>query len=624
MIEVSVFNNYSCFDKNKPLFNILTEIKHGTYKNEIDLVRDNFLKGDKTTADFYKNQLPAFTPSGTFDNGRRASLLVKYNQLIILDLDKLKQTDLDQAKSKAIACPHTLAAFISPSGNGLKIIVPINSNAEQHKEAFTQVASFYQELLSLKIDQSGKDVSRLCFMSYDSKCYINEQAEAFNVNIVCKQTEIKEQTKPKPCIQVSTEQTTDWQSQFEQCVKFTENKEGYYNGNRNNFIHLLACNCNRAGIPQHIAESNMLANFDLEQKEIITIINSAYSNTQEFASTKPKKNDEEYHFYSLENMIERANKEPPKSFIWSSIMVGSFGFVFGPSKSGKTILCENLALSIAAGKKAFLGIEIENTNKRVIFISLEEFWQNRTNRNKTQLEYLNVNLKDNFSVVDEKFPRYITCESEWDILKQHIIKSKAEVVFIDSLGRLQNGKIEESSNAQVIALKLRELANSLKITLIVIHHTPKQNGRALTIDSLAGSRILGQEADFLIGVNKSPSGVRYMKEIASRYKPENDEYVSVFSINDHTWLELSDAVSEASILRNNDGRVDETNTELILNFIQTKTTSPQTYVHSSELIAEFVSTKYMSKATLYNQLKKLEIKGSIFSPSNSIYKSKVS
>jgi hypothetical protein len=303
MKHVSVFQNYTCFDGNKPLFDVLNGIKQGDFKKQVNLVREYTAKGDKPSADFYKNQLPAFTPSGTFDNGRRASLLVNYNQLIILDLDKLNQTDLDQAKAKAIACPHTLAAFVSPSGNGLKIIVPINSNAEQHKEAYTQVASFYQELLSLTIDQSGKDVSRLCFISYDSKCYINEQAEAFNVNIVSKQVEIKEQTKPKPCIQVATAQTTDWQTQFQECIEFTDNKESYHEGNRNNYIHLLACNCNRAGMPQHIAESNITSSFDLPQNEIMASVKSAYNETHEHAKFAKSANLEQSKDELLKNML---------------------------------------------------------------------------------------------------------------------------------------------------------------------------------------------------------------------------------------------------------------------------------------------------------------------------------
>jgi hypothetical protein len=114
-----------------------------------------------------KKQLPAFTPSGTFESGRKAELLTQYSGFVILDLDKLSPEDLERAKSLVALAPYTFAAFISPSGNGLKIIVPVNSTAEHHKLAFQQVSDYYEQALQLVVDPSGKDVSRLCFMSYD-------------------------------------------------------------------------------------------------------------------------------------------------------------------------------------------------------------------------------------------------------------------------------------------------------------------------------------------------------------------------------------------------------------------------------------------------------------------------
>ncbi len=81
-------------------------------------------------------------------------------------------------------------------------------------------------------------------------------------------------------------------------------------------------------------------------------------------------------------MIIRAQNEPRPQFLWSGVMVGSFGFIFGPSKSGKTILCENLALSIAAGRDSFFRLPIEFSRKKVLFISMEEYWQPRTQRNE--------------------------------------------------------------------------------------------------------------------------------------------------------------------------------------------------------------------------------------------------
>ena len=130
---------------------------------------------------------------------------------------------------------------------------------------------------------------------------------------------------------------------------------------------------------------------------------------------------------------------------------------------------------------------------------------------------------NNYSSIDENVPRQIASEEEWLLLESIIKNNGANFVIIDSLSRLYEGGIEDSGLAKKVALRLRELCNRLKITLIVIHHTPKQIGRPITIDSLAGSRMLAQEADFMIGVGKSPEGKRYVKDVAFRYKQEDSD-----------------------------------------------------------------------------------------------------
>jgi hypothetical protein len=65
---------------------------------------------------------------------------------------------------------------------------------------------------------------------------------------------------------------------FGKCVDFTDRKSTYSEGNRNNYVHLLAYNCNRAGIPQNIAIGYILKDFDLDHEEATPTINSAYAN----------------------------------------------------------------------------------------------------------------------------------------------------------------------------------------------------------------------------------------------------------------------------------------------------------------------------------------------------------
>ncbi len=43
-----------------------------------------------------------------------------------------------------------------------------------------------------------------------------------------------------------------YMERYSKCKNFTERISTYQEGHRNNFIHLLACNCNRANIPEDI------------------------------------------------------------------------------------------------------------------------------------------------------------------------------------------------------------------------------------------------------------------------------------------------------------------------------------------------------------------------------------
>lgn len=53
--------------------------------------------------------------------------------LICLDMDALP--DLPLARASLQAAPHTLVVFLSPSGDGLKVLVPIAGPFESHWDA---------------------------------------------------------------------------------------------------------------------------------------------------------------------------------------------------------------------------------------------------------------------------------------------------------------------------------------------------------------------------------------------------------------------------------------------------------------------------------------------------------
>lgn len=273
---VSIFQNFNEVVQNQKIIEVLHDIKTGKYINVITYLRKSLAENKMEAYERAKKSLPAFTPSATFKDGRKPEYLTAYNPLLVLDIDKLSKEQLHNAKALAKENPYTFSCFTSPSGNGLKILVKVNSSQENHKEAFLILQKYYEELLQLPIDKSGKDVTRLCFVSYDTDLYQNENAEVYP--IVRKEpiqtTFTNESFKTEPI-------NNDYLAVYEHCIRFTEKKENYVNGNRNNFVHLLANNLNRKGVPLTVATGYILSDYGYDANEVMATVKSAYNNTDE-------------------------------------------------------------------------------------------------------------------------------------------------------------------------------------------------------------------------------------------------------------------------------------------------------------------------------------------------------
>jgi hypothetical protein len=216
--------------------------------------------------------------------------LADYSNCIILDIDKLTASELQNAKNLAAQSEFTYACFISPSGNGLKILVKIDTPKTEHKETFLKVQAHYESILKLEIDKSGKDVTRLCFYSWDENLYLNENASTFHTELVS----VSAQTVFPSVVEGTQQPTTDnSEAIYNHCVNFTEKKVQFVNGSRNVFVHQLACNLNRKGIALQQALGYILTDFGYDEKEVTQAVNSAYGNLHEFGTnetfSKPKK-----------------------------------------------------------------------------------------------------------------------------------------------------------------------------------------------------------------------------------------------------------------------------------------------------------------------------------------------
>ncbi len=272
-------------------------------------------------------------------------------------------------------------------------------------------------------------------------------------------------------------------------------------------------------------------------------------------------------------LITKVQNAPPVPLIWRGIKKGSVGYIFGPAKTGKTLLAENLAYCLAARKDSFLGSPLIVDNEQVLIVSLEE--PNTIKRGDRNNKALSSFTEEELQKIDQnllffdEYEPHIWNLDQWEKLVEDIQNTDADIVFIDSLTHLYAGEIETSSFAQKITKRLKVVSDELDITLVIIHHSPKLNGFPITIDSLAGNRIFAQEAEFMIGVNRSFNNTRYIKDVAYRYQREAEK-VLTFDISDDFRIINRDEVFENTLIREMDGRVDNFTREQIISFIEEK------------------------------------------------------
>lgn len=269
-LMVSVYQEFKKNLGEKNLLEVLQVIKSDKYQSEINSIRYALHKGDEKTADDIKKGLNGFTTSGTFGASRTKANINTYSQIVCIDFDDIPAEEVETLVPVVNGCKHTFASFVSPSNEGLKVFIIVNTNAEQHTTAYNQVANFYKELSGYDFDPKCKDITRLCFVSCDADLFLNEKATLFEVH-----EEIKEASK-KPIKEAKHNLTTD--ELLDKCLKFTEQKEQYFVGNRNNFIFLFSCNANKFGIYEDDALNFCLNNFDLDEKEIKATVSSTYRN----------------------------------------------------------------------------------------------------------------------------------------------------------------------------------------------------------------------------------------------------------------------------------------------------------------------------------------------------------
>jgi hypothetical protein len=178
-IPVTVFRGlrFTSPKEQTTLESVLSDIKSNKWKDRVEKCHKD-LK--------YKDWLPCFTPTGKFSH-RSIKGMEFYNGIICLDIDHVDFPEVLKTEAKKLPWVH--AAYITPSGKGLKVIVLTTATPETYKDTEEKVASMFRDETNFVRDNRCKDIARIQFISYDPNLYYNPESLVLEeVKTLCDQS----------------------------------------------------------------------------------------------------------------------------------------------------------------------------------------------------------------------------------------------------------------------------------------------------------------------------------------------------------------------------------------------------------------------------------------------------
>lgn len=169
----------------------------------------------------------------------------------------------------------------------------------------------------------------------------------------------------------------------------------------------------------------------------------------------------------MQSVIENGKKKPPIHRLWGDFWwENELVFLFADSGIGKSILATQIAYEIAKGKSECT--EVEMPPQAVLYFDFELSDRQLARRYKNAKFPKNLvrcTISDN--VDSEEFSMNVI-----EGIKDKLLDTKAKIMILDNLSYLST-QTAEAEYAGVIMDGLTRLKRELKISIMVIAHTPK-------------------------------------------------------------------------------------------------------------------------------------------------------
>lgn len=251
-------------------------------------------QGNAAAAEREKSSCPCFSVAVRFQGGKKKKHICGWTSVGLVDIDHLEKAALPELLKQITADPHTLLAYTTISGAGIRILYRMEHDenilqetvptppdektylaSEAHyRAAFLLANDHYARLLGVECDLKCKNSTRVCGLAHDPELFFNPDALPFRAEVVPK---VRKRTRN---YLLERAVTTARKELKVQGVNYEPHQH-------NDYIMRMGYLLNRYGVDQDQATEWALKTFADYDGDVAGIFRSCYLQKEEFATLSP-------------------------------------------------------------------------------------------------------------------------------------------------------------------------------------------------------------------------------------------------------------------------------------------------------------------------------------------------
>jgi len=508
---------------------IFEVIKDDTLAEHINLIRQT---DDNDERQKLKKKLPAILFGGTFKNRKD---LEQPSNLICIDFDHVK--NLSRYLFRLPFYSFVYGFFISPSGDGLKVLVRTNvKSPEDYKKTVKQIMNEFKKI-GLNADSSKQNINDLCFLSHDPNAYFNPKATIwrdiqYQVPEETSWSESQIKASVEYIIKQIEEKKLDITSTYDNWVRIAFALNNQFGEAGRDYFHRISqfyedyndTICDKqydyCSVPKD-GGITIRTFFKLAKEHGLKLTNAEIAD--------PEKSDPfDQEFYTAEDLLIRKVSRLPTLLepILPKVGLVALG---GSSDVGKSTFLRHLAINISSGEETFLGFKISAKHNRVIYVSTED--------DDYAVSYLLYKHNETLKKPSSGFRSLIYVFDTYKLLgklRKMVKSSPVDLIIIDTFSDLYTGEMNQTNRIRSYLHDFALFARKEKCLILMLHHTGKRTeDLPPSKNNLLGSQGFEAKMRLVLELRKDQDdpNIRHLCIVKSNYLPKeykNASYVLNF------------------------------------------------------------------------------------------------